>query len=71
MEMFKPTDPTFVVPIGKNYALTQVFGLKLEGILAWWLKRIIALRYLISILPFFTALKVWWSGVSFELEMED
>lgn len=65
MVQFKPKLPNFIVPIGKNYALGKAFGIRMEGILAWWLKRIVALKYFASILPFFTAFKLWWKGTQF------
>lgn len=53
----------FVVPLGGRFALTNAFGLQLQGFPAWVLKRLISLRYLISILPFSQALVIWMKGV--------
>lgn len=60
---FKPKQPNFVIPIGKGYALAEVLGIPVRGKLAWWIKRFVALRYFLTILPFAKALKIWISGV--------
>lgn len=57
--------PSFVVPLGEGFALAEIWGMKVSGILGWWLKRLITLRYLSSILPFSTAVKLWYQGVKF------
>ncbi len=64
---FQPEMPDFIIPIGRNFALAKVFGLNLSGRLAWWLKRLVALKYLISILPFYTAFRTWLLEVKFFL----
>lgn len=56
-------EPEFVVPIGKKFALANVFGLHIKGYPGWILKRIISLKYLISILPLSQSLLLWWRGV--------
>lgn len=57
-------DLGFVVPIGGKYALSDVFNLKLAGLFAWIIKRLISLKYLLSILPVSDALSLWWKGVN-------
>lgn len=56
-------DLGFVVPIGGKYVLSNVFNLKLVGLFAWIIKRMITLKYLLSILPMVNALSLWWKGV--------
>ncbi len=65
---FKPEMPKFIIPIGKNFALTEVYGVRLKGRIAWWLKRAVALEYISSILPLTEALKVWSGGLKFFLK---
>lgn len=60
---YTPSSPGFVVPIGGMYAITNLFGLEVSGILAWFIKRLIALNYFLSILPFSSAVLIWWKGV--------
>jgi NADH:ubiquinone reductase (H+-translocating) len=63
MKSYQVPAPWFVVPVGGKMALSTVFGVKLTGFLAWVLKELVALKYFLSILPFFTALNLWWQGV--------
>ncbi len=58
-----PPNPAFVVPIGSKYALTNAFGLKSSGISVWILKRLLSLKYLLTILPPIKAFKIWWQSV--------
>lgn len=60
---FRPEMPKFVIPIGRNFALAEIFGIKIKGRFAWWLKRLVALEYISSILPLPKALAVWFGGV--------
>lgn len=59
---YHPVNPGFVIPIGPHYALSTIFGYNLSGVLAWWLKRIITLKYLFEILPPLWAVKIWMRG---------
>lgn len=58
-----PPESVFVVPIGRRYALTNILGMKLSGFIPYIIKLVVALRYMKSILPLPTALRIWWSGV--------
>ncbi len=60
---YLPKKPAFVVPVGGKFALTDVFGLKLTGFVAWIIKRLVSLKYMLSLLPFFEALMVFWREV--------
>lgn len=57
------TEPGFVVALGEDYAISNVFNLKIRGFLAAFLKKLIKLNYLLSILPFFEGLNFWRKGV--------
>ena len=65
MELYKPKMPRFIVPLGGKFAAAQIGNLILEGIKAWSLKRVAALRYFSSILPLIAALQVWAKGNKF------
>jgi len=65
IDEFQPKLPNFIVPIGKGFALGEFLGLRFSGMPAWWMKRVVALKYFLSILPFLTALKLWFKGVRF------
>lgn len=64
---YMPHDSVFVVPIGRKFALSNFADLKISGIIGWSLKRIIALKYFLSILPMFDAIKTWGKGVTIYL----
>ncbi|MBI1957456.1 MAG: FAD-dependent oxidoreductase [Candidatus Niyogibacteria bacterium] len=55
--------PQFIIPLGGHYALAYAKGFSLESWLPWALKRAVALKYFMSILPPRKALRVWWRGV--------
>ena len=60
---YEPKHSGFIIPLGGKYALANVYGIRLSGFLAWMLKRIVALRYFLNILPAGYALTHWWRGV--------
>ena len=60
---YKPRDPAFIVPIGGKYALADIYGVQLEGVIAWWAKMLVGLKYLLSILPVSRAIRLWWAGL--------
>lgn len=51
-----------VVPLGGKYAAATAFGRKFKGLSGWLLHETAALRYFLGILPFFTAVSLWWRG---------
>ncbi|MBI2021879.1 NAD(P)/FAD-dependent oxidoreductase [Candidatus Daviesbacteria bacterium] len=61
---FIPPSPGFVVPIGSHFAISNLFNLQITGFSGWVLKRLIAFKYLVSILPFKEALAIWWRGLT-------
>lgn len=60
---YLPPSPSFVVPVGGKFALSNIFNLKVVGVWGWVLKRLVALKYLLSISPPFYAINMWWRGV--------
>ena len=60
---YKPKNTHFVVSsAGGKYALADTFVF-CYGFLGWLIKRFIDFKYLVSIYPFGTALKMWYKGV--------
>ncbi len=51
-----------VVPLGGKYAVAIVGGFRFKGMSAWLLHEVSTLRYFLSILPFWTAIRLWWQG---------
>lgn len=66
---FEPHNPGFVVPVGKGYAISNIFGINLSGLPAWAIKRGITLMYLSSILPFSESYKIWQQGLIIDLSI--
>lgn len=56
---YHPKISRFVVPLGGKYGLADLGWAKVEGVLPWMLKRLVALKYLASILPFQKAWELW------------
>ncbi|MBI4262284.1 NAD(P)/FAD-dependent oxidoreductase [Candidatus Uhrbacteria bacterium] len=52
----------YVVPVAGKYAFAQFGRFHFRGRIVWFLHRLIDLKYFISILPFFSALALWWRG---------
>jgi NADH dehydrogenase len=52
----------YIVPVGGKYAIAQIGPVIFSGFFAWMFKGIVELHYLLSILPFFTALDMWLRG---------
>lgn len=59
LKKYYPKISGFIIPIGGNYAIASVFGIIFTGYLAMALKKLIELRYLLSILPPLKALRVF------------
>jgi len=52
----------FILPLGGVYAIATIGRFTLRGPLAYLLRKGADLRYLLRILPFFYAMKVWFEG---------
>lgn len=59
-----PRQIPYVVPIGAHWAVFTYKKIVLSGKLFWWLRQIIDLKYLLTILPLGKALNVWREGSS-------
>lgn len=62
---YHPRESKFIMPLGGKYAVADLGFIKLFGFLPWYLKRFVALKYFLSILPFRKAFKVWLRGARF------
>ncbi len=60
---FRPKSRGFVIPLGGKYALADFGWLKISGWLAWLAKRLITLKYFMSILPAGKAFRLWLRGI--------
>jgi NADH:ubiquinone reductase (H+-translocating) len=66
-QSYKPHPPAFIVPVGERYALSNAFGLKLAGFIAWFAKQFATIRYLNSIVGLPKALSIWEKDVEVDL----
>lgn len=60
---YQPQNPIFVVPVGGKFALSNAYNLQFKGLTGWILKRLVSVKYMVSILPASEALITWWKGV--------
>lgn len=59
---FKPKSELYVIPIGGKYALWRVGRILFRGRLVWYFRRLLTLKYEMSILPFTEAWAKWRHG---------
>jgi NADH dehydrogenase len=50
-----------LIPLKGKWAISTLFGIRLQGLLAYWLVRVVNLRYLLWILPTKDAISRWLS----------
>ncbi len=53
----------YILAVGKKFAIADLIYLKLSGVIGWYLKQIVELRYLIFILPISKAIPAWFRAV--------
>lgn len=58
----------YILPIGGKYAVFQIGSLIVDGYLAWILKGLVELKYLLHIMPYQPAFKIWFKGLKIFLE---
>lgn len=63
LKPYKPKQSKFIIPLGGKYALADLGFIRFSGFFAWAFKHLVTLRYFISILPLFFALKLWLKGM--------
>jgi NADH dehydrogenase len=60
---YEPEDPMYLVPIGGKYALGDLYGFRVEGSLAWYVRSLVFFGYLFSILPIYKAVSHTWRAL--------
>ncbi|OHA08961.1 MAG: hypothetical protein A3B37_02940 [Candidatus Sungbacteria bacterium RIFCSPLOWO2_01_FULL_59_16] len=64
---FRPPERwPFILAVGGKYAVSDLVIVKFSGFLGWILKQLVELRYLLFILPFPKALRMWLRAVYYE-----
>lgn len=60
---FKPMTYPYIVPTGGKHAVAKVGSFIISGIWGWFLKGLVELNYLVSIMPLTKALSAWLRGL--------
>jgi len=60
---YKPMEYPYVIPIGGKWAIVKIGPFVIAGFCGWILKGLVELNYLLSIMPFFKAIKLWLTGL--------
>ncbi|MBI2054503.1 MAG: FAD-dependent oxidoreductase [Candidatus Sungbacteria bacterium] len=59
-ETFRPWKKyPFILAVGRKYAIADLIYIRASGVIAWGLKLLVELRYLVFILPLASALAIW------------
>ncbi len=64
MRKYEPLPVSHIIPVGEGWAAALIGHWRFYGKFAWWLRRIVDLRYFLSILPLRKALLVFRQGTS-------
>lgn len=59
---FKPHASRTIIPLGGKYAIADLGFLRFAGFSAWVLKRLSSLYYLMRVLPWGKAIRVWYAN---------
>lgn len=63
MKSYRIYIPGYATSVGGRYAVDRIFGLTFSGFIGWLVKKLIDLRYFLSILPIRKALSLWFREV--------
>lgn len=63
LRKYVPRQYPYIIPVGGKYAIARFGSIVFSGISAWFVKGLVEGNYLFSILPFFSALKLWAKGL--------
>lgn len=60
---YRVPDYPYIVPVGGKYVVAKIGPFVISGFFAWAFKGIVELNYLLSIMPLFRALTLWFHGL--------
>ncbi len=63
VDTYTPKEYPYIVPVGGKYAVAKIGGMLFSGFIAWIIKGLVELNYLVSIMPPSRALKIWFKGL--------
>ncbi len=61
--IYEPSNYPYVTPIGGKYAIAKIGPFVFAGLFGWIFKGLVELYYLLSIRPFFCAIRLWLKGL--------
>lgn len=56
----------FILAVGGKYAISDIAAVKFFGLLGWMVKQLVELRYLLALLPWPKAVRMWLRAISYE-----
>jgi NADH:ubiquinone reductase (H+-translocating) len=59
LHVYAPRSTRYIIPIVGKYAVVYTPNVLVSGIFGWQIRRLMDLKYFLSVLPFFKALKFW------------
>lgn len=60
---YVPREYPYIVPVGGKYAIAKIGPFVISGFCGWIIKGFVELNYLLSIMLFWKALKIWLKGL--------
>jgi len=60
---YKPRNYPYIIPVGGKFAIAKIGPFVISGFWAWVLKGLVELNYLLTIMPFWKAIKIWLKGL--------
>ncbi|MDO8669068.1 MAG: hypothetical protein Q7K65_02115, partial [Candidatus Buchananbacteria bacterium] len=63
LKKHKPAYNVWIAPVGGKNAVVHLGKLTFSGFFGYLLREVVDLRYFLTILPFFKALKIFFKGV--------
>lgn len=60
---YNPKDYPYIIPVGGKWAIAKLGPIVIWGFFGWVLKGLVEINYLISILPFWKAVRIWLKGL--------
>lgn len=60
---YHPMNYPYIIPIGGKWAIAKIGPVIISGFFGWILKGLVELNYLLSIMQFWKAIKVWFRGI--------
>ncbi|MBI4087476.1 MAG: FAD-dependent oxidoreductase [Candidatus Liptonbacteria bacterium] len=60
---YAPREYPYIVPVGGKYAIAKIGSWIIPGFDGWVIKGLVELNYLLSIMPFWRAIRIWLRGL--------